>query len=204
MVCKKCKRVKKNKINMYPVIRSAIINGRIDEATQLINTYFPGVLEEEGRGQDLQLWLKCGRFIEMMRDYCESNKTRIEQPRSKKMTSPSMGGKRRPSYASIAATLSPSSSADLPEDMTEEDMMDIDSHPSDKSNGNAWKRRFSSCSGANDHLETDETTGNSDALKQIMLYGQKLQEEYRHDTNEITKSKLVVSATEEEGEKLAQ
>ncbi|CEP11470.1 hypothetical protein [Parasitella parasitica] len=58
------------------LIRSAIIHGKIDQAIVLIDKYFPGVLQEEGRGEELQLALKCGKFIEMMREYCECNKTR--------------------------------------------------------------------------------------------------------------------------------
>ncbi|KAI8639990.1 hypothetical protein BD408DRAFT_420470 [Parasitella parasitica] len=58
------------------LIRSAIIHGDIDQAIALIDEYFPGVLQEEGRGEELQLALKCGKFIEMMRDYCDCNKSR--------------------------------------------------------------------------------------------------------------------------------
>ncbi|GAN02390.1 ran-binding protein 10-like [Mucor ambiguus] len=58
------------------LIRSAIIHGHIDQAITLIDKYFPGVLQEEGRGEELQLSLKCGKFVEMMREYCECSKSR--------------------------------------------------------------------------------------------------------------------------------
>ncbi|KAI8991187.1 hypothetical protein BDF20DRAFT_843185 [Mycotypha africana] len=55
-------------------IRAAIIAGKIDEAIHLMEAYYPGVLQQEGRGKDLQLWLKCGKFVEMMREFCESQR----------------------------------------------------------------------------------------------------------------------------------
>lgn len=199
------------------VIRSAIINGQIDEAISLICRYFPGLLEEEKRGRELQLQLKCGKFVEMMRRYCEKNKSRrlrtnsmgcrpLETEssdsdhltvgnRSKSISGPSAGKSRRLSYASIAATLSPSSSTE---------MMDIDSHKSELSpdhlpKGNIWTRRPSIAvldNSHEDHLKptNEDATSNEAAnyLKLVMKYGQQLQEEYHKDTRDETRSRLVV------------
>jgi hypothetical protein len=215
------------------VIRHAIVNGKIDKAIRSIDTYFPGVLEEEGRGKELQLWLKCGRFVEMMREYCEYNEnggtTRsrssssgdigldahkfVEPPTpSSPKSIPKVG--RRLSYAAMAASLSPSNSTEMIPKLStptheDADMMDIDPvHPnhsssSSNSNGNVWKRRTSACSANNSFAGLDSHStmedGNSnvshevaDALKLVMQYGQKLQEEYRHDTQEKTRASLVV------------
>lgn len=198
------------------VIRSAIVNGKIDEAIRLIQTYFPGVLEEEGRGQELQLWLKCGRFVEMMREYCEYNKrsrpnvdtTRSRSssigdlgldgdqgPRSPVSPPPRVG--RRLSYAAIAASLSPSTSSEVIKNEGD-DMMDIDIVQPNNNHlpeGNVWKRRSSACSATlgSDSSNIDENNQQeaADALKSVMEYGQRLQEEYRHDTQEKTRSSLV-------------
>lgn len=209
------------------MIRSAIINGKIDESIKLIDQYFPGVLQEEGRGQELQLWLKCGRFIEMMREYCEHNKNRRSRTThqqengngtnqssstSDEIASPSSSFNspiptmtnrgRRPSYAAIAATLSPSSSADVSTTTknNDVDMMDIDHvQPT------TWTRRAShhntnTVNGFMNNGTTEQQDGGgggdkeaADALKLVMQYGQSLQEEYRHDTQEKTRSSLVVS-----------
>ncbi|CAO3662436.1 unnamed protein product [Rhizopus stolonifer] len=48
-------------------IRTAIVNGHIDQAIELIEHHFPSLLEE--RGKSILLLLKCGKFIEMMREY---------------------------------------------------------------------------------------------------------------------------------------
>lgn len=229
------------------MIRSSIVHGKIDEAIQLINAYFPGVLQEEGRGQELQLWLKCGKFIEMMREYCENNKLRrmniamdgrkisadIQNNHDKEGTEgrapsgsiyngsaanspiptvsspppPPIRG-RRLSYAAIAASLSPSTSTETPSSQ-HADMMDVDEHLKNdtitdtSSNGLVWSRRSSIPSNTNflseNTLNGDENaqiaTNNEAAqsLKKVMQYGQSLQEEYRHDTREKTRSSLVVS-----------
>lgn len=60
----------------------------MDDAMQLLDTCFPGVLQEEGRGQELHLMLKRGKFIEMMREYCDkptqfNNKATIHKPKKK-------------------------------------------------------------------------------------------------------------------------
>ncbi|KAI7907388.1 uncharacterized protein BX663DRAFT_495737 [Cokeromyces recurvatus] len=229
------------------LIRSAIIHGNIDEAIELINKYFPGVLQEEGRGQELQLALKCGKFIEMMREYCECSKTRRlktnsvllgsesrssindnssldidKQTYSKPITinnhpipsnsASSSNGKRRLSYAAIAASLSPSNSTETPQNRTNGDMMEVDGNESNNKNnnetissltesmnGHIWTRRSSitnnntifkeDSSLANDNTSNSNHTANS--LRLVMRYGQKLQEEYRHDTREKTRSSLV-------------
>ncbi|KAI9473628.1 MAG: hypothetical protein EXX96DRAFT_578714 [Benjaminiella poitrasii] len=233
------------------LIRSAIIHGNIDGAIELIDKYFPGVLQEEGRGQELQLALKCGKFVEMMREYCECNKTRKlransmslevdsatltngtqsldqnEPKRSKSIsasnypvptssTSSGMSGGRRLSYAAIAASLTPSTSTETPHH--NDDMMDVDSsehiHPTavnknnnetpsigEPVNGHMWTRRPSLANSSHllseDHslAANDDTTGSNQAansLKLVMQYGQKLQEEYRHDTREKIRSSLV-------------
>lgn len=237
------------------VIRSAIVKGKIDEAIKLINTYFPGVLQEEGRGQELQLWLKCGRFVEMMRACCnksrkvgsipklengnglvrsrkyssddlksgmqeggENKKSRSESPIASSPTTsitspiPTIGflRGRRPSYAEMAASLSPSSSTELPKKLSSKDphcdtdMMDIDDSNDHNHSvyGNVWARRTSASSatnslGSTDNNSTEDENGNnvetSESLKHVMEYGQKLQEEYRHDTRDKTRSRLVVS-----------
>ncbi|RCI00445.1 hypothetical protein CU098_011082, partial [Rhizopus stolonifer] len=124
------------------LIRSAIIHGNIDEAIRLIHLYFPGVLQEEGRGKELQLWLKCGKFVEMMRDYCNmSRKIQDETPLPPPPSPPTNG--RRLSYAAIAASLSPSSSSELPKEMTEVDY---------RSTVNVWGKR---------PMETHETVDTS-------------------------------------------
>ncbi|KAI7891797.1 concanavalin A-like lectin/glucanase domain-containing protein [Mucor mucedo] len=77
---------------------------------------------------------------------------------------------RRLSYAEMAASLSPSSSTELPktysskEPHCDTEMMDIDSSNDGKT---------------------------AESLKHVMEYGQKLQEEYRHDTRDKTRSCLV-------------
>lgn len=122
---------------------------------------------------------------------------------------------RRLSYAAIAASLSPSSSTELPRQ--QEDAMDVDDETDphvktsdNAASGNAWSRRpsitpASTTSNNNalsgDHLtaptaneESSSTTNTevADALKLVMQYGQKLQNEYQNDTQK-TRSKLVVS-----------
>lgn len=97
------------------MIRTAILQGRFGEAMKLINTHFPGMLQQEGRGQELCLWLKQSEFVELMRDYT----TR-------------------------------------------------------KSDSNS--------------MEVDDI----DLLNRVMQYGKDLREEYRHDTQEKTRSSLVV------------
>jgi hypothetical protein len=234
-------------LHNYLVIRSAIINGKIDEAIRLMDMYFPGVLQEEGRGQELQLGLKCGRFVEMMRGYCEDNKNRrlransvarngvtrsrsssnsdlhldTEEDNRKRANSASVaspthssfdspiptmvGGPpnkgRRLSYAAIAASLSPSSNTEMPKSNNhyDADMMDIDDvYPTNNKDNNTWARRTSIPNATtNGSLTTgEEENGNSseaaDTLKLVMQYGQSLQEEYRHDTREKTRSSLVV------------
>lgn len=234
------------------VIRSAIINGKIDEAIKLIDLYFPGVLQEEGRGKELQLGLKCGRFIEMMRECCNYNKSKrfetssvtennngirrsrkhsddnlkqnMESGENKKCrsncTSPNssldspiptsvVSRGRRLSYAAMAASISPSSSTELPKSYTTKtpdnispDMMEIDikneklSDNNSSPCGNVWGRRTSASSATNSLMSTDtKLTGvdeTTESLKHVMEYGQKLQEEYRNDTRDKTRSRLVV------------
>lgn len=229
-------------------IRSAIVNGKIDEAIRLIDMYFPGVLQEEGRGQELQLWLKCGRFIEMMRECCDYNKSRrlgsnsilengngivrsrkyssddlkqgMDSGENKKSRSdstsatspissvnspiPTNGASRgrRLSYAAMAASLSPSSSTELPKAYSTKklgnsnpDMMDIDDSNEQLSDsnhsvcGNVWKRRAS----ASSSMSTDNNSmGEAEYLKYVVEYGQQLQEEYRYDTRDKTRSRIVV------------
>ncbi|EPB86276.1 hypothetical protein HMPREF1544_06918 [Mucor circinelloides 1006PhL] len=136
------------------LIRSAIIHGNIDQAITLIDKYFPGVLQEEGRGEELQLSLKCGKFVEMMREYCECSKSRrlrtnsVDSRMSAETSSQSLNANedrtirsnsvsgpsaahnptptpgRRLSYAAIAASLSPSSSTETPRQ--QQDSMDVD------------------------------------------------------------------------------
>lgn len=136
------------------VIRSAIIHGNIDQAITLIDKYFPGVLQEEARGEELQLSLKCGKFVEMMREYCECSKSRrlrtnsVDSRMSAETSSQSLNANedrtirsnsvsgpsaahnptptpgRRLSYAAIAASLSPSSSTETPRQ--QQDSMDVD------------------------------------------------------------------------------
>ncbi|KAL9542792.1 hypothetical protein MBANPS3_008429 [Mucor bainieri] len=230
------------------LIRSAIIHGHIDRAITLIDQYFPGVLQEEGRGEELQLSLKCGKFVEMMREYCECSKSRrlrtnsvdsrisaetsdqflhANEDRTTRSnsvsgpatahshTSPIPTPGRRLSYAAIAASLSPSSSTEIPRqqrsdamDVDVDDEMDSSFKPPDSAasshgNGNAWSSRPSitpshSNNGLNgDHLSASVNDENStsstevaDALKLVMQYGQKLQNEYQNDTQK-TRSKLV-------------
>lgn len=113
---------------------------------------------------------------------------------------------RRLSYAAIAASLSPSSSTEIPRQ--QDDSMDVDdavdpspNHGSD----NAWSRRPSiTASSSNNTLNgehmsapvnEENSTSNTevaDSLKLVMQYGQKLQNEYQNDTQK-TRSKLVVS-----------
>lgn len=218
--------------------------------------YFPGVLQEEGRGQELQLWLKCGRFVEMMRECCSHNKGRLlgansisengnglvrsrkysyddlkqdmHEGENKKSRSDSPSASspttsihspiptaeisrgRRLSYAAMAASLSPSSSTELPKAHSSNvidnnpDIMDIDDcNDSNHSGcGNIWGRRTSTSSATNSFMSTDNNStiedgnGNSietaESLKHVMEYGQKLQEEYRYDTREKTRCRLVV------------
>lgn len=228
------------------MIRSSIIHGNIDEAIQLIDAYFPGVLQEEGRGQELQLWLKCGKFVEMMREYCEHNKSRRpdgrrmsvdlqstlnrggseDHSRSKSICNGSVSNSpiptasspsptpmpgRRLSYAAIAASLSPSTSTETPRPQ-QADMMDIDEQLNNDTmpdnstslNGIVWNKRSSILSDTSNGLLGDNTlngedyvttnNGASQSLKMVMQYGQNLQEEYRHDTREKTRSSLVVSS----------
>jgi hypothetical protein len=198
------------------VIRSSIVHGNIDEAIQLIDAYFPGVLQEEGRGQELQLWLKCGKFVEMMREHCEHNKSkradshdRGSTKRSKSICNgslanatipaaspppPSMSG-RRPSYAAIAASLSPSTSTEYP---LQTDMMDIDEHSKSEDKSNAWGRRASNTDfldeNGDNHGQMAARNEAAQSLNKVMEYGQRLQEEYRHDTRDKTRSSLVVSS----------
>ncbi|KAG1104368.1 hypothetical protein G6F42_017100 [Rhizopus arrhizus] len=136
------------------LIRSAIIHGNIDQAITLIDKYFPGVLQEEARGEELQLSLKCGKFVEMMREYCECSKSRrlrtnsVDSRMSAETSSQSLNANedrtirsnsvsgpsaahnptptpgRRLSYAAIAASLSPSSSTETPRQ--QQDSMDVD------------------------------------------------------------------------------
>lgn len=171
-------------------IRSAIVHGKIEEAIHLIDTYFPGLLEEEERGQELQLRLKCGKFVEMMREYCDQNKTRrlrtnsmdggdappVVETRSKSISGPST--RRRLSYASIASG----------------DPMDVDK-PSEPylPKGSIWARKPSISGLSDEHLKPpSDGTEAANYLKVVMQYGQQLQEEYRHDTREKTRSRLVV------------
>ncbi|PHZ15705.1 SPRY-domain-containing protein [Rhizopus microsporus ATCC 52813] len=53
-------------------IRSAIIRGDIDDAIRLIQQHFPKLLDQGERGKSVQLMLKCGKFVEMMREYSSS------------------------------------------------------------------------------------------------------------------------------------
>ncbi|CAO3649871.1 unnamed protein product [Mucor fragilis] len=219
-------------------IRSAIIHGHIDQAITLIDKYFPGVLQEEGRGEELQLSLKCGKFVEMMREYCECSKSRrlrtnsvdsrisaetsgqfLHASEDRTARSNSVSGPatvqtshprpvptpgRRLSYAAIAASLSPSSSTEIPRQ--QDDSMDVndavDPSPNHGSD-NAWSRRPSiTASSSNNTLNgehmsapvnEENSTSNTevaDSLKLVMQYGQKLQNEYQNDTQK-TRSKLV-------------
>lgn len=144
----------------------------------------------------------------MMREYCEYNK-RSDTTRSRSSSSGDLDGDqtskspvsppprvgRRLSYAAMAASLSPSKTVNEGEDMMEIDTVQPSSN-NHLSEGNVWKRRSSACSATlgSDSSNIDE--GNhqeaADALKNVMEYGQMLQEEYRHDTQEKTRSSLVV------------
>ncbi|KAI8387051.1 concanavalin A-like lectin/glucanase domain-containing protein [Blakeslea trispora] len=184
------------------LIRSAIIHGRIDEAIRLINLYFPGVLQEEGRGQELQLWLKCGKFVEMMRSYCElQNKMREDSmlplsSSSSSNTSNSLSSatgatihnKRKMSYSDMANSSDPSSKDTVMVEADQEDETKL------KDGVNIWgKRPNISMESSNDPLDPDESFQEATAqhLKDIMHYGQTLQDEYKHDTREKTKASLV-------------
>ncbi|KAI8997559.1 hypothetical protein BDB01DRAFT_771549 [Pilobolus umbonatus] len=224
-------------------IRASIISGCIDEAIQLIEMYYPGLLQEEKRGKNIQLCLKCGKFIEMMRQYCDNNEAErtqtsdtIEdksyQPKSTSdmsdtnqySTNQSVSrsisiplsssssivkpGKRRLSYAAIAAALSPSSSTEtahhsLGSGYNDVDMMDLDSDTyqhggSDthhSAHGNVWTKRSNRNSNHDKQMLENKDNFMTDdgdfSLKSIMAYGQHLQDEYRNDTQESTKAKLV-------------
>lgn len=192
--------------------------------------------------------LKCRKFVEMIREYCEYNKQQAaakddvadmdngifdkngidinKDGKSGSMgeqqyhsISPSVsGGRRRPSYAAIAASLSPSNSSELMKrasiDNGNDESMDIDSENSltvNSGGGHIWKKRGSVCSTGttSSFLSTDrsmmdeeENTSQTDAptLKAIMHYGQQLQDEYRNDHHEKTRSALVVSFIKQEYE----
>ncbi|KAI8078456.1 concanavalin A-like lectin/glucanase domain-containing protein [Thamnidium elegans] len=164
------------------LIRAAIVKGDIEEAMKLIDMYFPGVLQEEGRGKELQLGLKCGRFIEIMREYFEYNKSRtshykrvndVPETCCTNSLNRTTSQKRRLSYAAIAASLSPSNSTEL----SKSDMMDID-HLSDNALcGNVWE---SASSATNNKCSTTSeiNNGSDEYLNRAVEYGKLLREEY--------------------------
>ncbi|KAG1409444.1 hypothetical protein G6F60_000662 [Rhizopus arrhizus] len=139
-------------------IRTAIIHGRMDKAVALIEQDFPRILEE--RGKSILLLLKCGKFIEMMREYA----LRAGEPDADRTKT----SKRRLSYAEIACHNSSSHiEADLSEQRSKKaPMVDI--------------VEFKEPDGSPAHL-----------LEQVMKYGQEIQEEYKHDHSERTRTSLM-------------
>ncbi|KAI9362698.1 hypothetical protein BD770DRAFT_359510 [Pilaira anomala] len=206
------------------LIRSSILKGKIEDAIKLIDKYFPGVLQEEGRGQDLHLWLKCTKFIEMIREYCEYMNSKKAKPKTENGNHTRTNGetkssvpetcctntsnrkiapirRRRSSYSTIAVSLPTTNGIELRKTNDNSEMMDIDSAPTNSLCGNVWERRPSISNPAN-RLQSNDNgrTSNGDSrdihnestefLKRIMLYGQKLKEEYRDDIQEKTRSSI--------------
>lgn len=149
-------------------IRTAIVNGRIDEAIGLIEHHFPSLLEEQGKST--LLLLKCGKFIEMMREYseyaqsegCHCEESTIDRSRPTR---------RRLSYAEIT------------------------SHPKNTQFDFTEKVASEKKAHMVDIVEFDEPTSHKDNsasfLEQVMKYGQQIQEEYKLDHSEKTKESLM-------------
>ncbi|CEG84156.1 hypothetical protein RMATCC62417_18001 [Rhizopus microsporus] len=157
-------------------IRSAIIRGDIDDAIRLIQQYFPKLLDQGERGKSVQLMLKCGKFVEMMREYCEhthkkNGKSPFECNELGEMPKPSKQ-KRRLSYAEIASSINQKKDVNLESSKhtkhehseNQAHMMDID--------------------------EKSEKDVSAESLERVMKYGQQLQEEYKLDHSEKTKASL--------------
>ncbi|KAG0171165.1 hypothetical protein DFQ29_008975 [Apophysomyces sp. BC1021] len=60
-----------NDMSQRQRIRTALISGQVDRAIELTQKYFPGVLDENGKGEQIMFELKCRKFVEMMSDYTE-------------------------------------------------------------------------------------------------------------------------------------
>ncbi|KAF7723012.1 hypothetical protein EC973_002428 [Apophysomyces ossiformis] len=60
-----------NDMNQRQSIRAALLAGQVDRAMELTQTYFPGVLDEQGKGENIVFELKCRKFIEMISEYTE-------------------------------------------------------------------------------------------------------------------------------------
>lgn len=160
------------------MIRSSILKGKIEDAIKLIDKYFPGVLQEEGRGQDLHVWLKCTKFIEMIREYCEYMNSEKVKPKTENGNHTRTNGeskspapetcctntsnrkiapirRRCSSYATIAASLSTTNGIELHKANDCFDMMDIDSTPTNSLCGNVWERRPSISNATNGSQSND-------------------------------------------------
>lgn len=163
----------------FVAIRSAIIRGDIDDAIRLIQQHFPKLLDQGERGKSVQLMLKCGKFVEMMREYCEhthkkNGKSPFECNEFGELPKPSKQ-KRRLSYAEIASSINQKKDVNLEgskhtkheHSETQAHMMDID--------------------------EKSEKDVSAESLERVMKYGQQLQEEYKLDHSDKTKASLTVS-----------
>ncbi|ORZ01158.1 concanavalin A-like lectin/glucanase domain-containing protein [Syncephalastrum racemosum] len=169
-------------------IRVAIANGDFDRAIELTLKYFPQATSE-GIGRDVLFQLKCHKFVEMMRDYSDHeqhlhSKDNNDDPMSGDSSSDDNDDKleSRPPGGSYTSTSSVTSSPMASEGRLPDTGVKRDTESSD------------SCHymDVDDDDENDADSNETTAkMQRIMAYGQRLQNEYRHDDRPMVRDKLL-------------
>ncbi|KAG1043143.1 hypothetical protein G6F43_011730 [Rhizopus delemar] len=149
-------------------IRTALNRGQINEAIRLIEKAYPTLLERDDRGSSTKMMLECGKFIEMVRDYCDSMQENTSINNSKESSlSQSESTDQSAYYAETTCYPSPISIMDTTEC---------------KSN----KITKSEC-----HKITADKGNSAKYLEKIMKYGQLIHQEHKHDPSQKTRECLM-------------
>ncbi|KAK6340236.1 hypothetical protein TWF730_002001 [Orbilia blumenaviensis] len=130
-------------------IRTAILDGDIDRALTLTQTYYPQVLL---RNEQINFRLRCRKFIEMMRQSAETNHVRKKVPPPSKTSQP------------------PSKHLDFDTFDDEDDDDDVDMENGDTGSGMDIDDIFPG---------TEQVGPDPDMIGKILEYGRQLQEDFK-------------------------